>query len=285
MGTNNLPEKEKERYTNITIENTALLALGLCLFSIIVSVILQVVWRPPSEQDIIRIVKEQIEPDMNIIKTKGFEAVLDQLVENANHSFQKMMLERIQDQYANIVEHNCVHFKEGHKNIQYMRMAVDNTKKSIKGISVHTPDGWKDYLTPYDNANIEAIKRGVTITRIFIILNKHYKNNSSEINSLISVMEKQRKYKTIVKYAFEDEIKEILPNVGIYSCALFDNNLFGYDIYSFSGDHTEEICITWDEKHIKEKNIIPKIENTKHVYSFEVTEECKNHIISHKPIK
>jgi hypothetical protein len=220
-------------------------------------------------------------------KTKDFEKELAQLAKNADYPFQKKMIETIKEQYTGIVKFDCIHFNYGRRNAQYMKIAVDLTKVSIKGISVHTTDGWKNDLTQYDKANMDAIERGVKITRIFIIPDKIYVNNdNTEITSLISLMNKQSEYKTDVKYAFEDEIKTILPSGEIYSCALFDNELFGYDIrYSLDRDYAEEICITWNKEEIKQKNIIQKIENSKYINNYDSTEECRIRIMSHKPIK
>jgi hypothetical protein len=281
MGTNNLPKKEKGKYTSIQflIENSAALAFGLCFLGIIASVVLQVVFRPPSEQDIIRIVKEQIDP----IKTRDFKAELTLLAENADIDFQKTMINNIKEKYLSIVESECIYFTLSKGNVYYMKIAAEKAKSSIKGISIRPAEGWSNELSPYEQANIDAIERDVKITRIFIIPDKIYINNdSTEINSLILLMKRQKEYGTTVKYAFEDEIKKKLSDEEtICSCALFDDVLFGYDIHT-GGSRSEKTCFTWNKNKIAE-NIIYKIEKSKYVYDYKTTRECENHIKSHKP--
>jgi hypothetical protein len=207
---------------------------------------------------------------------------IQQQIDRSTNNFEQKELNEIIKRYTQITREHRVDFSNGRENPFIMSRAANAANQSIQGIGAWSPEGWTEALNPYFLANIQAIERGAQVKRIFVIPESITSNN---IELLIKVMKKQCKTGIRVYFAYKDELQrtEFYSRNPFYSCVLFDNKYFGYDLRTeyWDGRYPSEIRITWDKKEIEEKSPFPNIFNSPYVYPFDslqISAHIKNHL-------
>ena len=131
--------------------------------------------------------------------------------------------------------------------------------------------GWNTTMEYQYRANVEAVKRGVEVSRTFIISDDTFMS-SEKLNNLLEILETQKKDGIKVFYGLQRELKNepgyqkyILLDAGLSDDAIFAT----VTAFSIKGPQPAQVKIIWDKNTIKEQNPFPFLEKSPHIKPFD----------------
>jgi hypothetical protein len=131
--------------------------------------------------------------------------------------------------------------------------------------------GWNTTIEYQYRANVEAVKRGVDVSRIFIISDDVFMS-SEKFNNLLEIFETQKKDGIKVFYGLQRELKND-PDYHKYTlldAGLSDDAVFAtVTAFSIKGPQPAHVKITWNKNTIKEQNPFPFLEKSPHIKPFD----------------
>ena len=131
--------------------------------------------------------------------------------------------------------------------------------------------GWNTTIEYQYRANVEAVKRGVEVSRTFIISDDVFMS-SEKFNNLLEIFETQKKDGIKVFYGLQRELKND-PDYHKYTlldAGLSDDAVFAtVTAFSIKGPQPAHVKITWNKNTIKEQNPFPFLEKSPHIKSFD----------------
>lgn len=133
--------------------------------------------------------------------------------------------------------------------------------------------GWNTKLEYLYRVNVEAVKRGIVVTRTFI-LTEDVLQNTAKLLDAVRIMETQQKDGITVFYGLQRELQKE-PDYHKYvlmDAGLSDDNVFAWvTAVSVKGPQPAKIIITWKRSIINEKNPFPYLGRSPHIYPFDET--------------
>lgn len=139
--------------------------------------------------------------------------------------------------------------------------------------------GWNTTIAYQYRANVEAVKRGIEVSRTFIISDDIFMN-SEKLNNLLEILETQKKDGIKVFYGLQREMKNE-PGYHKYTlldAGLSDDAVFAtVKTFSIKGPQPARVKIIWDKNTIKEQNPFPFLEKSPHIKPFD--EKAKKALI------
>ena len=131
--------------------------------------------------------------------------------------------------------------------------------------------GWNTIMEYQYRANVEAVKRGVEVSRTFIISEDIFMS-SEKLNNLLKIFETQKKDGIKVFYGLQRELKNE-PGYHKYTlldAGLSDDAVFAtVTAFSIKGPQPAHIIIIWDKNTIKKHNPFPFLEKSPHIKPFD----------------
>ena len=131
--------------------------------------------------------------------------------------------------------------------------------------------GWNTTIEYQYRANVEAVKRGVEVSRTFIVSDDVFMS-SETLNNLLEIFETQKKDGIKVFYGLQRELKND-PDYHKYTlldAGLSDDAVFAtVTAFSIKGPQPAHVKITWDKNTIKEQNPFPFLEKSLHIKPFD----------------
>jgi hypothetical protein len=131
--------------------------------------------------------------------------------------------------------------------------------------------GWNTTMEYQYRANVEAVKRGVEVSRTFIISDDTFMS-SEKLNNLLEILATQKKDGIKVFYGLQRELKNE-PGYHKYTlldAGLSDDAVFAtVTAFSIKGPQPAHVKIIWDKNTIKEQNPFPFLEKSPHIKPFD----------------
>ena len=131
--------------------------------------------------------------------------------------------------------------------------------------------GWNTIMEYQYRANVEAVKRGVEVSRVFIIPDNIFMS-SEKILNLLRIFETQKKDGIMVFYGLQSELKSdsdyhkyMVLNAGLSDDAVFAT----VTAFSTKGPQPAHIKIIWDKNKIKKQNPFPFLEKSPYIKPFD----------------
>ena len=131
--------------------------------------------------------------------------------------------------------------------------------------------GWNTTIEYQYRTNVEAVKRGVEVSRTFIISDDVFMS-SETLNNLLEIFETQKKDGIKVFYGLQREMKN---ESGYHKYTLLDAGLSDDAVFatvtafSIKGPQPAHVKITWNKNTIKEQNPFPFLEKSPHIKPFD----------------
>jgi len=139
--------------------------------------------------------------------------------------------------------------------------------------------GWNTTIEYQYRANIEAVKRGVDVSRTFIISDDVFMS-SEKLNNLLEILETQKKDGIKVFYGLQREMEN---DPGYHKYTLLDAGLSDDAIFatvtafSIKGPQPGHVKIIWDKNTIQKQNPFPFLEKSPHIKPFD--EKAKKELV------
>ena len=131
--------------------------------------------------------------------------------------------------------------------------------------------GWNTTMEYQYRANVEAVKRGVEVSRTFIISDDIFMS-SEKLNNLLEIFETQKKDGIKVFYGLQRELKNDSDyhKYTLLDAGLSDDAVFAkVTAFSIKGPQPAHIKIIWDKNTIKKHNPFPFLEKSPHIKPFD----------------
>lgn len=186
----------------------------------------------------------------------------------SNNSFAKSLIE-LEEGISNGILAKRISCKNKHESMAILLRLMNSTKTSYKGLNYYT-GGWNTAMVDYFCANMDAVRRKVTVTRYFII-NSHVQNDLELFKQLTQKMEEHYSEGIIVYFATEKDLQNIPYFQGrpIRGCGMYDNTTFTYDnLPAKQSGCPIEITVTWNTDEINPLNPFPYLEESEYIYRY-----------------
>jgi len=131
--------------------------------------------------------------------------------------------------------------------------------------------GWNTTMEYQYRANVEAVKRGVEVSRTFIISDDIFMS-SEKLNNLLKIFETQKKDGIKVFYGLQRELKNDFDyhKYTLLDAGLSDEAVFAtVTAFSIRGPQPAHVKIIWDKNKIKKQNPFPFLEKSLHIKPFD----------------
>ena len=139
--------------------------------------------------------------------------------------------------------------------------------------------GWNTTMAYQYRANVEAVKRGVEVSRTFIISDDTFMS-SEKLNNLLKILAAQKNDGIKVFYGLQRELKNE-PGYHKYTlldAGLSDDTVFAtVTAFSVKGPQPAHVKIVWDKNKIKKQNPFAFLEKSLHIKPFD--ENAKKELV------
>jgi hypothetical protein len=147
---------------------------------------------------------------------------------------------------------------------------LKSTKSKYEALN-HYVFGWNTTIEYLYRANVETAKRGVVVSRIFIISDSVL-TNSDALQALLKIMETQSRDGIKVSYGLRRDLQKdpkyhpfALMDVG-----LSDDSVFAkVTAVSLRGPQPAGLQITWDENTVKVQNPFPYLKKSPYIFPYD----------------
>ncbi len=154
---------------------------------------------------------------------------------------------------------------------------IHNTTRSTYEALNHYVYGWNTTIEYIYRANIEAVKRGVSVSRTFII-SDNILDDSKKLNHLLRIMEIQNKDGIKVFYGLQRDLKKE-PDYNKYvflDVGLSDGSVFAkVTAVSIKGPQPYSVNITWNKNEIQKQSPFPFLKKSRYIHPFDERAEKK----------
>jgi hypothetical protein len=147
---------------------------------------------------------------------------------------------------------------------------LKTTKSKYEALN-HYVFGWNTTIDYLYRANVETVKRGVAVSRIFII-SDDVLSNTDKLKALVKIMEKQSNDGIKVSYGLKRDVEKdpayhpfALMDVGLSDDAVFAK----VTAVSMIEPQPAGMQITWDENIIKKQNPFPYLKKSPYIYPYD----------------
>lgn len=162
---------------------------------------------------------------------------------------------------------------------QHELIRILKTTRSKYEALNHYVYGWNTTMEYQYRANIEAVKRGIEISRTFIISNDMLLS-PEKLQNLLSILETQKKDGIKVYFGLQRELEKD-PDYHKYTlldAGLSDNAVYvSVTAVSINGPQPAHVKITWDKNTIEKLNPFPYLRKTPYIHPFD--ENAKNKLL------
>ena len=153
---------------------------------------------------------------------------------------------------------------------------LKSTKSKYEALN-HYVFGWNTTIEYLYRANVETVKRGVVVSRIFII-SDYVLTNSDALQALLKIMETQSRDGIKVSYGLRQDLEKdpkyhpfAFMDVGLSD----DSVLAKVTAVSLRGPQPAGLQITWDENTIKVQNPFPYLKKCPYIYPYDETTSAR----------
>ena len=202
---------------------------------------------------------------------KNLAASIDQLKKTSLPAYAANKLIAIELELSGFDKHNVITTNEEETLHELVRI-LKTTKTKYEALN-HYVFGWNTTIDYLYRANVETVKRGVAVSRIFII-SDDVLTNTNKLKALIKIMEKQSKDGIKVSYGLKRDVEK---DSGYHPFALMDVGLSDDTVFakvtavSLIEPQPAGLQITWDENIIKQQNPFPYLKKSPYIFPYDAT--------------
>ena len=181
-------------------------------------------------------------------------------------------------------QHNSIHTKNEEESLHELIRVVKTTQSSYHAVNFYV-FGWNSALELLYRTNVAAVKRGVLVTRTFI-LSDDILQDSVIFENLLTIMETQSMDGIKVYYGLHRELVKdarykLYPMI---DAGLSDGKVLAQvKAVSLYGPQPSYVDITWDRVRLKKKNPFPFLKNNPRIYSYNEKARIKLRGLVRKP--
>ena len=153
---------------------------------------------------------------------------------------------------------------------------LKSTKSKYEALN-HYVFGWNTTIEYLYRANVETAKRGVVVSRIFIISDSVL-TNSDALQALLKIMETQSRDGIKVSYGLRRDLQK---DPKYHPFALMDVGLSDESVFakvtavSLRGPQPAGLQITWDENTVKAQNPFPYLKKSLYIFPYDENTSVK----------
>ncbi len=199
-----------------------------------------------------------------------FEAGIQTLRYNAGGlAYPTDLLEEVRSDLNNAGAKRIETRNEDHSLRELVRM-IRTTQERYIAVDHHI-FGWRKEVESFYKANLEALRRGVSITRIFVLLDEVLED-LSQLEGLLSYMDLQQKDGIEVKYALQRDLNqdEAYAPFSLMTAGLSDGRVLARVIaLSLRGRQPAKLIITWDPEEVGNQNPFLYFLSSPHVHPYD----------------
>ena len=180
-------------------------------------------------------------------------------------------------------EKHYVNTTDEEETIHELVRLLKSTKSKYEALN-HYVFGWNTTIEYLYRANVETVKRGVEVSRIFIV-SDYVLSNSDALQALLKIMELQSRDGIKVSYGLRRDLEKdpqyhpfALLDVGLSDDAVFAK----VTAVSLRGPQPAGLQITWDEKVIKLQNPFPYLRKSPYIFPYDGTAADKLLALQHR---
>ncbi|MCX5901532.1 MAG: hypothetical protein NTX06_12535 [Proteobacteria bacterium] len=146
---------------------------------------------------------------------------------------------------------------------------LKTTQSSYHAINYYV-FGWNDSLEFLYRTNVGAVKRGIEVTRTFIV-SEETLHNATMLENLLSIMATQNRDGIKVYYGLH---RDLISDAQYHQYAMIDAGLSDGVVLaqvkavSIHGPQPAYLDITWDREILKKKNPFPFLKNNPRIYPY-----------------
>ena len=196
-------------------------------------------------------------------------ASIEQLKKTTLPAYAANKLSAIEQDLSGFAKHYLNTTNEEETIHELIRM-LKSTKSKYEALN-HYVFGWNTTIEYLYRANVETAKRGVVVSRIFIISDSVL-TNSDALQALLKIMETQSRDGIKVSYGLRRDLQKdpkyhpfALMDVG-----LSDDSVFAkVTAVSMRGPQPAGLQITWDENTVKVQNPFPYLKKSPYIFPYD----------------
>ena len=200
---------------------------------------------------------------------KNLHSCLDPLKKSPLPAYAANKLSSIEQDIAGFEKRSLVTTNE-EETIHELVRILKSTKSKYEAIN-HYVFGWSTTIEYLYRANVETAKRGVEVSRIFIV-SDDVLSNRSKLEALIKVMDMQKRDGIKVSYGLRRDLEK---DANYHPYALLDLGLSDDAVLakvtavSLMGPQPAGLQITWDESDIKAQNPFPYLKKSLYIFPYD----------------
>jgi hypothetical protein len=163
-------------------------------------------------------------------------------------------------------------------SLHEMVRVLNTTRKTYEALN-HYVYGWNTTIEYQYRANVEALQRGVSVSRTFIITDSIL-SDKEMLDTLLDILETHKKDGIKVFYGLQRELKNepdyhkyVFLDVGLSDEAVFAK----VTAVSIKGPQPFSVTITWDKNEIEKQNPFPYLKKSLYIHPFD--EEAKKKLL------
>jgi len=171
---------------------------------------------------------------------------------------------------------NSISARNEEESLYELIRIVKTTQTSYHAVNYYV-FGWNDVLEFLYRTNVAAVKRGIEVTRTFIVSDDTLQN-AAMLENLLGIMATQSRDGIKVYYGLNRElIKDARYNqYPVIDAGLSDGAVLAQvKAVSIYGPQPSYVDITWDKEALKKKNPFPFLKNNAHIYPYNEAAEKK----------
>jgi hypothetical protein len=202
-------------------------------------------------------------------------AAIEMLNETNLPAYATNKLNSIKKDLAEFDKH-YVNTTDEEETIHELVRLLKSTKSKYEALN-HYVFGWNTTIEYLYRANVETVKRGIAVSRIFII-SDYVLSNSAALQALLKIMETQSRDGIKVSYGLRRDLEKdpayhpfALMDVGLSDDAVFAK----VTAVSLRGPQPAGLEITWNEKTVKLQNPFPYLKKSQHIHPYDETASAR----------
>lgn len=200
---------------------------------------------------------------------KNLPAFIETLKKTTLPAFAANKLSSIEQDLAGFEKHSLTTTNEEETLHELVRL-LKSTKSKYEALN-HYVFGWNTTIEYLYRANKETVRRGVEVSRTFIV-SDDVLGNSDKLQALLKVMEIQSKDGIKVSYGLRRDLEKdpsyhpfALMDVGLSDDAVFAM----VTAVSLMGPQPAGLQIIWDESVIKDQNPFPYLKKSPYIFKYD----------------
>jgi hypothetical protein len=216
---------------------------------------------------------------------KSLPACIEPLKKTPLPAYAANKLGSIEQDLAGFEKHSLTTNNEEETLHELVRI-LKSTKSKYEALN-HYVFGWNTTIEYLYRANKETARRGVEVSRIFIV-SDDVLGSSDKLQALIKVMDTQSKDGIKVSYGLRRDLEKdptyhpfALMDVGLSDDAVFAK----VTAVSLMGPQPAGLQITWDENVIKVQNPFPYLKKSQYIYEYDENAADKLLTLASKELK